>query len=280
MSRPGAVSNRARPTPAAPSPATPPPSPPSSGTTSGSGRPAWNTLSACTISSIFCCGIVDFRPRPARTFPSLPSPPPRTGPATPEPSPASPRPARRSSHSPHHRPPATAPSPAELADAARTATATRPATPRAVHRSPSMRTRVCSCPKSYQFTAKYLWNTPPSCGVRHPTYAPSGPQPVVLQQHSGGNHSASQTRSRQVVVPASVVLGCPVHRVQAPEPRPRRAGRGRPRRRVPRPRRAVALRAPGCCSTASADRRRCRSIATNCRPEYTSLTGASFVVQT
>jgi len=37
-------------------------------------------------------------------------------------------PARRSSHSPHHRPPATAPSPAEPADATRSATATRLAT--------------------------------------------------------------------------------------------------------------------------------------------------------
>ena len=79
-----------------------------------------------------------------------------------------------------------------------------------------------------------------------PAYAPSGPQPVVLQQHSGGDHTVSQTRSRQVVVPASVVLGCPVHRVQAPEPRPRRAGRGRPRRRV------LARSPTPCSGTASA----------------------------
>src|SRR6516165_7192465 len=172
MSRPGAVSNHARPTPAAPSPPTPPPSPPSSGTTSGSGRPVWNALSGTR--SRRSCPAGSWTSDHARPGPSpaSPSPPPRTGPATPEPSPASPLPARRSSCSPRHRPPATAPWPAEPADAARSATATRPATHLVDRPTLPKLPLVSSRTKPIAEPAHYFGDTP--LATRSRQYCPPG----------------------------------------------------------------------------------------------------------
>ena len=108
---------------------------------------------------------------------------------------------------------------------------------------------------------------------RHPRSAGcTPPQPTPIGSSTRCATTALRKRyrfpnsPRQVVVPATIVLGCPVHRVQAPEPPAPTSWSRSAERRVlhARPRRAVALRAPGA---AQRERRRCPPL-TYANPRY------------
>src|SRR6478672_9344230 len=82
------------------------------------------------------------------------------------------------------------------------------------------------------------------CANPRPT--PIGPSTRCASAAFRGRPYRFPNSPRQVVVPATVVLGCPVHRVQALELGPDElVAVGRDAVYHARPRRAVALRAPG-----------------------------------